>query len=315
MSFIIASQLEDSFNAVIAGHPAHPEVVAAPIDEPWAIAEDADVLIIRPTPAWRNAPREAPAGWPGRLRWVFSCSVGVDFYPDWLLEAPVVSCARGTASEEIADYVIAAIYARAKDLSRAAVERAADWRYQELGRVVDSTVGVIGLGAIGTAVARRAAALGARVLAVRRSRAGLVGVIGVEMRDSVAEVVRDADHIVIAVPATAETRHLFDADLFAHVKPGTHLINVARGSVVDQQALLDALDTGQVSFATLDVTDPEPLPEGHRLYTHPSTLITPHLSANYTVARGKLLEKILSELSRFAYGQRPADVVDRVRGY
>jgi phosphoglycerate dehydrogenase-like enzyme len=315
VSLIIASQLEDSFNAVIADHDSRPEVIAAPEATPWTIAGDADVLIIRPTPAWRNAPRTAPEGWPGRLRWVFSCSVGVDFYPDWLLEAPLVSCARGTASEEIADYVIAAIYARAKDLSRVAVERAAEWRYQELGRVVDSTIGVIGLGAIGTAVARRAAALGARVLAVRRSRAGLVGVIGVDMRDSVADVVREADHIVIAVPATPETRHLFDAALFAQVKPGAHLINVARGSVVDQQALLDALDAGQLSFATLDVTDPEPLPEGHRLYTHPATLITPHLSANYTVARGKLLDKILGDLSRFAFGQKLGDVVDRARGY
>jgi phosphoglycerate dehydrogenase-like enzyme len=249
------------------------------------------------------------------LRWVFSCSVGVDFYPDWLLDGPPVSCARGTASEEIADYVIAAMYARAKDLNSAAVHSAQDWRYRELGRVVDSTVGVIGFGAIGTAVARRAAALGARVLAVRRSRSGAVGVIGVDMRDTVADVVREADHIVIAVPATAQTRHMFDAALFAQVKRGSHLINVARGSVVDQNALLAALDSGQLSFATLDVTEPEPLPEGHLLYTHPAVLVTPHISANYIVARGKLVEKILSELSRFAYGEQPADLVDRLRGY
>ena len=316
MSFVIASQLEPAINDVIAGHASRPQVIAAPDNEPWSIAPDADVLIIRPTPAWRNAPRDAaPPGWPGRLRWVFSCSVGVDFYPDWLLEGPLVSCARGTASEEIADYVIAAIYARAKDIGGAAVHSPQDWRYRELGRVVGSTIGVIGLGAIGTAVARRAAALGARVLAVRRSRSGMVGVIGVEMKDSVADVVREADHIVIAVPATAETRHLFDTTLFAKVKRGAHLINVARGSVVDQDALLAALDSGALSFATLDVTEPEPLPEGHPFYTHPAVLVTPHISANYIVARGKLVEKILSELSRFAYGEQPADLVDRLRGY
>lgn len=316
MSFVIASQLERAINAILANHASRPTFIMAPERDPWSIARQADVLIVRPTPAWRNAPRDVvPPGWPGRLRWVFSCSVGVDFYPGWLLDGPPVSCARGTASEEIADYVIAAMYARAKDLSNAAVRSPQDWRYRELGRVVDSTVGVIGLGAIGTAVARRAAALGARVLAVRRNRTGMIGVIGVEMRDSVADVVREADHIVIAVPATAETRHLFDSALFAKVKRGAHLINVARGSVVDQIALLTALDTGQLSFATLDVTEPEPLPEGHPLYTHPAVLVTPHISANHIGARGKLVDKILNELSRFAYGEQPTDLVDRLRGY
>ena len=312
---IIASQLEAEFNAVIAGHASKPEIIAAPEATPWSVAGDADVLIVRPSPAWRQAPREKPAGWPGRLQWVFSCSAGVDFYPEWLLDAPVVSCARGTASEEIADYVIAAIYARAKNLHEAAAHSPEDWCYRQLGRVTGSTVGVIGLGAIGTAVARRAAALGARVLAVRRSREGVVGVIGVEMRDTVADVVREADHIVIAVPATPQTRHLFDGALFGQVKPGAHLINVARGSVIDQASLLDALESGQVSFATLDVTDPEPLPQSHALYTHPQVLLTPHISANYLIARSNLVEKILSELSRFAYGEDPVDVVDRARGY
>lgn len=316
MSLVVASQLEPAINAVIAAHESRPQVIVAPEATPWSSAPEADVLVVRPSPAWRNAPRDAaPAGWPGRLRWVFSASVGVDFYPDWLLEGPLVSCARGTASEEIADYVIAAIYARAKNLTDAAIHSAQDWRYRELGRVVGSTIGVIGLGAIGTAVARRAAALGARVLAVRRSRSGTIGVIGVELRNSVADVVSEADHIVIAVPATPETRHLFDAAQFSRIKRGAHLINVARGSVVDQDALLAALDSGQVSFATLDVTEPEPLPEGHPLYTHPAALITPHISANYSVARDKLVSKILSELSRFADGQKPVDLVDRLRGY
>jgi len=301
MSLVVASQLEPAINAVIAAHESRPQVIVAPEATPWSSAPEADVLIVRPSPAWRNAPRDAaPAGWPGRLRWVFSASVGVDFYPDWLLEGPLVSCA---------------IYARAKNLTDAAIHSAQDWRYRELGRVVGSTIGVIGLGAIGTAVARRAAALGARVLAVRRSRSGTIGVIGVELRDSVADVVSEADHIVIAVPATPETRHLFDAAQFSRVKRGAHLINVARGSVVDQDALLAALDSGQVSFATLDVTEPEPLPEGHPLYTHPAALITPHISANYSVARDKLVSKILSELSRFADGQKPVDLVDRLRGY
>lgn len=316
MSLVVASQLEPALNEEIARHPARPKVIAVPEDEPWRIAREADVLVVRPTPVWREARGGAqPAIWPGRLRWVCSASVGMDFYPRWLLDAPIVSCARGTASDEIADYVIAAVYRQTKDIAEAVVRSPEEWRYRPLGQVHGSTFGIVGFGAIGRAVARRATALGARVLAVRRSRESTVGIIGVEMRDSVAELVREADHIIIAVPATADTHHMFDRALLSRVKSGAHLINVARGSVVDQDALQAALDTDRLAFATLDVTDPEPLPAGHPLYTHPKVRLTPHISASYTLARSKLLTKILGDITLFAAGKHPTDVVLPERGY
>jgi phosphoglycerate dehydrogenase-like enzyme len=316
MSIVIASQLEPALNESLAAHPIRPRVIAVPEHEPWRAAGEADVMVVRPTPEWRAVRDErSPRAWPGRLRWVCSASAGIDFYPQWLLDAPLVSCARGTASDEIADYVIAAIYRQAKDLDGAAARSPEAWQYRPLGQVNGSTIGIVGLGAIGMAVARRAVALGARVVAVRRSGGGVIGVLGVEMRDHVADAVREADHIVIAVPATPETRHMVDRDLLARAKKGAHLINVARGSVVDQGALLEALDIGRLGFATLDVTDPEPLPAGHPLYTHPLVRLTPHISSNYTVARGKLLTKIMGDITRFARGERPSDVVQRERGY
>lgn len=316
-NLIIASQLEPALNAALASHPARPTVIAAPEDEPWRAAADADVLVIRPSPAWGPAKAApAPSLWPGRLRWVCSASAGIDFYPEWLLDGPLVSCARGTASDEIADYVIAAIYRQAKDLDGVAAHGPEHWRYSQLGQVLGSTIGLIGLGAIGQAVARRALALGARVVAVRRSAGPPPpGLEDIELVARVEEVAARADHLVLAVPATPQTRHLVDATLLAQAKPGAHLINVARGSVVDQAALLAALDRGQLGFATLDVTEPEPLPAGHRLYTHPRVRLTPHLSANYTVARGKLLDKILGDITRFAQGQPPRDLVEPARGY
>lgn len=321
MSLVIASQLEPEHNAALARHPLRPRVIAASEEEPWRAADEADVLVVRPSPVWREAGRApVPAPWPGRLRWVCSASAGVDFYPAWLLEAPLVTCARGTASEEIADYVIGALYRQAKDLDGAVARGPQEWRYRPLGQVLGSTVGLIGLGAIGTAVARRALALGARVVAVRRSGSGANGsggslVPGVEVVERVEDVVAQADHIIVAVPATPATRHLVNADLLARARPGAHLVNVARGSVVDQEALLAALDAGQLGFATLDVTEPEPLPAGHRLYTHPRVRLTPHLASNYTLARDKLLAKILADITRFGAGERPSDVVEPARGY
>jgi phosphoglycerate dehydrogenase-like enzyme len=316
MGLIIASQMEDGFNASLRAHPSAPTVIGAPEATPWEAAGDADVMLVRPSPPWRGArgaPR--PAAWPGRLKWVYSASVGVDFYPRWLLDAPLVTCGRGVASEEIADYVIAAIYLQAKDLERVRARSLAEWKQAPLGRVAGSTIGVIGLGAIGAAVARRAVALGMRVTAVRRRRYLPSPVDGVDMLDDLAAVVASADHLVLALPATDESRSLIGAAVLSHAKPTAHLINIARGSVLDQEALLAALDGGRLGFATLDVTDPEPLPADHPLWTHPRVRLTPHISSNYTLLRGVLFDKVAVNLERFVRGEALADIVDPVAGY
>jgi phosphoglycerate dehydrogenase-like enzyme len=315
MGLIIASQFEEDFNEGLRGLPQRPTVIDAPEHAPWEIAADADVLLVRPSPAWRsNRERPRPAAWPGRLQWVYSGSVGVDFYPRWLLDAPLVSCGRGVASEEIADYVIAAIYLQAKDLEAVRAHSLAQWTQAPLGRVAGSTVGIIGLGAIGVAVARRAMASGARVIATRR-RTLPSPIEGVELFDNVVDVVASADHLLLAVPATDATRKLVGAALLAHAKPTAHLINIARGSVLDQEALIAALDNGRLGFATLDVTDPEPLPADHRLWTHPLVRLTPHVSSNYTVVRDLLFEKVTQNLDRFLRGQMPSDLVDPAEQY
>jgi len=314
MSLIIASQLEPDFNRSLGLHPSRPTLIDVAEDEPWSAASEADILLVRPSPAWRQSPDLRPAVWPGRLKWVYSASAGVDFYPDWLLEAPLVTCGRGVASEEIADYVIAAIYAHAKNLAAVTARSRAQWVTAPLGRVSGTTIGIVGLGAIGTAVARRGLALGAQVIGVRRSGAQS-GLSGVHHVRDLEMLVAEADHIVIAVPGTAETRHLFNDALFERIKPGAHIINVARGSVIDQEALVRALDKGRLGFATLDVTDPEPLPEGHALYTHEQVRLTPHISSNYTLIRHRLLEKVQDDLSRFSRGEKPSDIVDAARGY
>lgn len=314
MSLVIASQMEDAFNAHLRDLPQRPTVVGAPEDRPWEAAGDADILLVRPSPAWRHGDPARPRDWPGRVRWIYSASAGVDYYPRWLLEGPLVSCGRGVASDEIADYVISAIYHRAKDLEAVRARRPEDWRQAPLGRVSGSTVGIVGFGAIGQAVARRALALGAKVTAFRR-RPLPSEVEGVVLLADLRQLVASADHLLLALPATDATRGLINAALLAHARPDAHLINVARGAVLDQEALLDALDRGRLGFATLDVTEPEPLPAGHPLWSHPLVRLTPHVSSNYTVVRALLFEKVAANLDRFARGEVPLDLVDPVAGY
>lgn len=315
MALVIASQMEDGFNAALRGHAVAPTVVPVPEDAPWEVAGQADVLIARPTLAWRDGRAiDRPAAWPGRLRWVCSASAGVDFYPRWLLDAPLVTCGRGVSSEEIADYVLAAIYLQAKDLEALRARAPDRWRPAVLGRVSGSTVGIVGLGAIGAAVARRALAANARVIAVRR-RQQPSPVEGVQLFHDLGALIAASDHIVLALPATDATRGLIDAHLLARAKPTAHLINVGRGAVLDQAALIDALDRKQLGFATLDVTDPEPLPAGHPLWTHERVRLTPHVSSNHLLVRDQLFGKVAADLDRFARGETPADRVDAAAGY
>ena len=99
MSLIIASQLDADFNKGLSQHPIAPLVIDVAEDEPWTAAAEADLLLVRPTPAWRQPRVKRPSLWPGRLKWVYSASAGVDFYPDCLLDPPLVTCGRGVASD------------------------------------------------------------------------------------------------------------------------------------------------------------------------------------------------------------------------
>ena len=161
-----------------------------------------------------------------------------------------------------------------------------------LGWLNTRTLGLVGLGGIGVAIAERALPFGMQVRALRR-RPEPSPLEGVEVVGSLEEVLPEADHLVLAAPATPRTRHLINSDTLALVKPGVHLVNIARGALVDQDALRDALDDGRVAMASLDTVDPEPLPEGHWLYSHPKVRLSAHVSwASPAAYRRRLSTKI-----------------------
>jgi phosphoglycerate dehydrogenase-like enzyme len=312
----LASQWPESVHVLIeARRPDLRLLKLAPGVVFGTLPDDARVLLARPfAPAQRQAP--PPAGWPFGLRWIQLVSVGFDFYPRWLLDAPgvLVSTAHGSSSATIADFVLASILRVQLRLAERRAQRADDWRFTEAPGLAGSRVALLGFGGIGQALAGRLLALGLHVKALRRSDAPL-GLPGVERARDLADLLAGADHLVLLAPGTAETRHIVDAAALARAKPGLHLVNVARGSLVEPKALRAALDSGRLGWASLDVTEPEPLPAGHWLYQHPRVWLTPHTCAISPQVQQALVDKLLRSLDRLGRGEPPESLIELSRGY
>ena len=174
-----------------------------------------------------------------------------------------------------------------------------------LGSLHGRRLAILGFGSIGVAVAQRALPFGMEVRGLRRTDRPSE-VAGVELVGSVAEAVDGADHVVVAAPLTPATRHLIDDRALAAMKPGVHLVNIARGGLVDQAALRVALDDGHVALASLDAVDPEPLPEGHWLFTHPRVRLSAHDSWSWPGANAAMFERFAANLRGLAGRPAPA---------
>jgi phosphoglycerate dehydrogenase-like enzyme len=249
------------------------------------------------------------------VRWIHTIGTGVDRFPLETVGERVLTCSRGASAVPISEWVMAMLLAHAKRLPGSWVTRPPErWIFADFDGLEGSTLALVGLGGIARAVARRALAFDMRVRAVRRTP-GPSGVPGVEIARDLEALVADADHLVIAASATAETRHLVSRALLARAKSGLHLVNVARGSLVDQDALREALDAGRVARASLDVCEPEPLPEGHWLYAHPRVRLSPHVSWNAPGALARLFATFVENLRRWREGEPLQGVVDVERGY
>ncbi|MCY3576228.1 MAG: NAD(P)-binding domain-containing protein [bacterium] len=212
------------------------------------------------------------------VKWVHATSTGIDGFPLELLGHRVMTCSRGAGAIAISEWCLAMMLAFEKDLPNVWLDKPPErWFTADLGALYGKTLGLIGLGGIGTAVARRALAFDMSVLAVRRTSAPSP-LDGVEITGSLDELLERSDHIVVAAPATAATHRLLDANALAKVKQGAHIVNIARGDLIDQDALRASLDSGHIARASLDTVEPEPLPEGHWLYDHPKVRVSAHVS-------------------------------------
>ena len=249
------------------------------------------------------------------VRWVHLPGTGIDGWPRHQLEGRLVTCSRGVSAIPISEFVLASMLAFVKDFPKTWLSEPPEhWNLASLGELSGQTVGLVGIGGIGEAVATRAQAFGMHVRALRRNE-GRGAPDGVELATDLPELLASADHLVLAAPGTDDTHHLLNAAAFGHVKQGVHIVNIARGSLVDQDALRVALDDGRVARASLDTVDPEPLPAGHWLYEHPSVRLSAHVSWASPNAFDRIIAAFADNLVRFAAGEPLVGVIDLDAGY
>jgi phosphoglycerate dehydrogenase-like enzyme len=292
-------------------------------DQIRAAVPDAEVVDLGPEPPTEGVTGDVLFGGWGphsfeyaqRVPWVQLSGTGVDKVPPELLAGRTVTCARGASAVPIAEFVLGAMLAFEKRFPEVWLHEPPEhWNFDKLGGLHGRTVGIVGFGGIGRAVAQRALPFGMRVLAFRRTEAPSP-IDGVEMHGSLDALLEASDHLVLAVPLTPRTENLLDADAFAAIKPGVHLVNIARGRLVEQDALRVALDDDRVAMATLDTVDPEPLPAGHWLYEHPKVRLSAHISWASHLGIDSTVDLFIDNLRRFAAGEPLADVVNPDEGY
>jgi len=272
-------------------------------------------------------PRKAVRGRSGTLRWVHSAAAGVGASITAELRASRITFtnSRGIHAEPVSDWVIAAIGFCARGFHEAvAAQRERRWARQHLTasevRLTEYSslrVGVVGLGGIGGAVARKCAALGMEVRAVRRDvsapKPAVVSWVGGPAE--LPQLAANSDVLVLALPHTGATVNLVGDSVLRVLPRGAYVLNVSRGGILDEAALLAQLENGHVRGCVLDVFAKEPMESEHPFWDHPRVFVTPHVSAVTHLYWGRELALIIENIGRFLQGDRLRNVVNLEAGY
>jgi phosphoglycerate dehydrogenase-like enzyme len=270
---------------------------------------------------WAFRSQAIADAWPqaDKLQWIHAASAGVDrlLFPQ-LRDSPVqLTNSRGVFDQPIAEYVLGTVLTFAKDMhTTLRLQDAKQWKHRVTERIGGKTALVVGTGPIGRAIARQLTNAGLRVAgAGRTTRTGDPDFGDIHASDDLARVAGDYDYLVVAAPLTPQTHGLINADVLTAMRPSARFINVGRGELVDQPALVTALQQQHIAGAALDVFDTEPLPQDSPLWEMPHVLVSPHMSGDTLGWTDELVDLFLTNLRAFTHGTDLRNVVDKQRGY
>ena len=306
--------------AMLEALPGDPNLaVGDNIDAFTRAAADADVIF-----SWSISGELLERVWEisPQVRWVHSRSAGLDgvLFPR-LIESPVpVTNGGGLFSPSLGEFFIGAALFFAKDFRRMVrSQEAGKWDPFDIVEVAGQTVGIVGYGDIGRACAARARALGMRVLAVKRHGPMLYNMDHLVDRtfgpDGLGQVLEQSDYVVVSAPLTPETRGMISDAQFARMKPTAVIINIGRGPVVDEAAMVRALEQRRIRGAALDVFEREPLPPGHPFYRLDNVLLSPHCADHTPDWLDRAMRFFVEQYGRYVAGEPLQNVVKKTLGY
>ena len=254
-----------------------------------------------------------------RVRWIAYYSAGIDFLmsPEIEKSDVIITTAKGFVGIHLAEHAFALILGLTRDV--AVVTRNGSWTNNRLmaRELIDSTMGIIGLGGAGRETAKRAHAFGMRVLAVDPTPATVPDYVEACWGlDRFHDLLEASDVVVICAPLTSQTEEMFNREAFRHMKPDALLINVSRGRIVNEEALMEALEQGLIGGAGLDVLPVEPVADDHPLWKMENVIITPHMAGNSPMRSPRWMDTFCENLKRFVMGDDDLlSRFDQTRGY
>ena len=272
------------------------------------LLSDADVIL-------GNLDNPSQVRWAYRLKWIQLNNAGTEGYcePGLLPEGAVLTNATGAYGLAISEHMIACLFMLRKKLNLYYADQLRrEWRREgHVGVIQGTTVLVIGLGDIGRTFAGKMKALGCYTIGIRRRVSEVHGL------EDLDRLLPRADVVALSLPGNASTYHVLNRERIGLLKPNAIVLNVGRGTAIDTDALSDALYAGKITGAALDVTDPEPLPADHPLWSAPGALITPHISGGYSLPEtlAQICDIFAENLERFRKGEPLRNVVDMGTGY
>ncbi len=298
----------------IAATGSHEVIYVSSDEEALAVAPEIDVILGRFAETVCAA---AP-----NLRWIQSFSAGMDkfLFPAMAERDEVMlSNMAGMYAPQGAEHAWAFLLCLARGLTPAREQQKQhQWKAGSVVEITGMTLGIIGMGGFGIEMVKRAAGYDMTILAVDPMRTDLpagVAELKPATKANIHSLLQRSDAVMMACPRTPETYHLISREELALMKPTAYLINVTRGGIIDEDALVAALEAGQIAGAALDVTEIEPLPAESPLWDAPNLLLTPHRAGASQHRPGVIVRFFQEQLQRYLNGERPRNVIDKRRGY